>query len=406
LAEYDFMTVITCIEDLRTLSRRRVPKMFYEYVDSGSWTESSYLANERDLAAILLRQRVGIDSFPRSTEAAVFGEKVRMPVALAPAGLTGMQHADGEILAARAAAQFGVPFVLSTMSICSIEEVAAATGAPFWFQLYLMRDRDIAIGLMERARAAQCPALVLTLDLPVMGQRHRDIRNGLSTPLRFNLKTFLDLIAKPGWCMHMLGTHRRSFGNIAAYARTSNIHSLAEWTASQFNPSVSWKDVAWVRQQWPGKLILKGIMDPEDARRAADCGADALIVSNHGGRQLDGAGSSVRALKPVMDAVADRLDVHFDGGIRSGQDVLRVLSMGAKLAYIGRPYLYGLGALGEKGVHRCLEIIHKELDLTMAFCGLQRIADANRGILQPHDFESHRFEESMGTGFERSIQRN
>jgi L-lactate dehydrogenase (cytochrome) len=362
--------------------------MFYDYVDSGSWTESSYQANERDLAAILLRQRVGVESFQRNTKSEVFGNEVSMPVALAPAGLTGMQYADGEILAARAAARFGVPFVLSTMSICSIEEVAASTGVPFWFQLYLMRDRDIVVGLMERARAAKCPVLVLTLDLPVMGQRHRDIRNGLSTPLRPNVKTFLDLIAKPMWCMRMLGTRRRTFGNIAPYARTANnIHSLAEWTANQFNPGISWENVSWVRQQWPGKLILKGIMDPEDARRAVDSGADALIVSNHGGRQLDGAGSSVRALKPIVDAVADQLEVHFDGGIRSGQDVLRVLSMGAKLAYIGRPYLYGLGALGEKGVHRCLEIIHKELDLTMALCGLQKPADANQRILQPGFFE-------------------
>jgi L-lactate dehydrogenase (cytochrome) len=274
------------------------------------------------------------------------------------------------------------------MSICSIEDVAASTRAPFWFQLYLMRDRDIAVGLMERARAAKCPVLVLTLDLPVMGQRHRDIRNGLSTPLRFNVRTLLDLIAKPTWCMRMLGTRRRTFGNIAAYARASNdMQSLAEWTARQFNPSISWKDVAWVRQQWPGKLILKGLMDPEDARRAVDSGADALIVSNHGGRQLDGAGSSVRALKPIVDAVADQLEVHFDGGIRSGQDVLRVLSIGAKVAYVGRPYLYGLGALGEQGVHRCLEIIHKELDLTMALCGLQNVGDATRTILQSNDFE-------------------
>jgi L-lactate dehydrogenase (cytochrome) len=384
------MTVITCVEDLRTLSRERVPKMFYEYVDSGSWTESSYQANERDLAAILLRQRVAVECFPRSTQSEVFGEKLSMPVALAPAGLTGMQYADGEILAARAAEKFGVPYVLSTMSICSIEEVAAATRMPFWFQLYLMRDRDIAIGLMERARAASCPVLVLTLDLPVMGQRHRDIRNGLSTPLSINVKTVLDLIAKPKWCMRMLGTRRRSFGNIAPYLRASNnLHSLAEWTAHQFNPNISWKDVAWVRQQWPGKLILKGIMDPEDARRAVDSGADALIVSNHGGRQLDGAGSSVRALKPVVDAVSDQIDVHFDGGIRSGQDVLRVLSIGAKLAYIGRPYLYGLGALGENGVQRCLDIIHKELDLTMALCGLQRLGDADRRILQPIEGELH-----------------
>jgi len=365
--------------------------MFYDYVDSGSWTESSYRANERDLAAILLRQRVGVESFPRSTRSEVFGNAVSMPLALAPAGLTGMQYADGEILAARAAEKFGVPFVLSTMSICSIEEVAQATRTPFWFQLYLMRERAIAVGLMERARAAGCQVLVLTLDLPVMGQRHRDIRNGLATPLRPSVRTLLDLIAKPGWCMRMLATRRRTFGNIARYARAANNQSLAEWTASQFNPSVSWKDVAWVRQQWPGKLILKGIMDPEDARRAVDAGADALIVSNHGGRQLDGAGSSVRALKPIVDAVADRLEVHFDGGIRSGQDLLRVLSLGARLAYIGRPYLYGLGALGETGVHRCLEIIQKELDLTMALCGIQKPAQATQHILQPNDFGPDRF---------------
>jgi L-lactate dehydrogenase (cytochrome) len=305
-----------------------------------------------------------------------------MPVGLAPAGLTGMQCADGEILAARAAEQFGVPFVLSTMSICSIEDVAAATRVPFWFQLYVMRDRGFVLGLMERARAAACPVLVLTLDLPVMGQRHRDVRNGLATPLRLNAGTFLGLASRPRWCMGMLRTRRRSFGNIVGHIQASgSMQSLAEWTANQFDPSVSWKDVAWVRRHWPGKLIVKGIMDPEDARRALDCGADALIVSNHGGRQLDGTSSSIRALPSIADAVGDRLEVHVDGGIRSGQDVLRALALGARMVYIGRPYLYGLGALGEQGVTRCLQIIHKELDLTMALCGVAQVSQVSRDML-------------------------
>ena len=376
------MRHITCIEDLRTLARRRVPKMFFDYVDSGSWTESSYRANTSDLAALLLRQRVGIETSSRTTVARVLGTEVRMPVALAPAGLTGLQHADGEILAARAAERFGVPFVLSTMSICSLEDVAAATSSPFWFQLYLMRDRGFVLSLMERARAAACPVLILTLDLPVMGQRHRDVRNGLSARLRPNLKTVLAFGSRPRWCMGMLRTRRRGFGNIAGHAGApDDVQALAEWTASQFDPSVSWKDVAWVRRHWPGKLIVKGVMDPDDARCALDAGVDGLIVSNHGGRQLDGTSSSIRALPAIAEAVGDQLEVHFDGGIRCGQDVLRALALGARSVYIGRPYLYGLGALGERGVTRCLDIIHKELDHTMAFCGLTDLAQATPEIL-------------------------
>ncbi len=376
------MTVITCIEDLRLLAKKRVPRMFYDYADSGSWTESTYRANESDFARIKFRQRVAVNLENRTTRSSMAGQEVAMPVALAPTGLTGMQHADGEILAARAAERFGVPFTLSTMSICSIEDVAAHTTKPFWFQLYMMKDRDFISRLIERARAAQCSALVLTLDLQVLGQRHKDIRNGLSAPPRLTLANMLNMMTKPRWCLGMLGTRRHGFGNVIGHAKAvDDMSSLSAWTAQQFDPALSWQDVEWIKQRWGGKLIIKGIMDADDARLALDTGADALIVSNHGGRQLDGTVSSIAALAPIVDAVGSRIEVHMDGGIRSGQDVLRAVALGAKGVYIGRPFLYGLGAMGEAGVSTCLALIHKELDLTMAFCGLRDIADVDRRIL-------------------------
>ncbi len=378
------MTTITCVEDLRLLAKQRVPRMFYDYADSGSWTESTYRANEADFAKIKFRQRVAVNLENRTTRGAMVGQEVAMPVALAPTGLTGMQHADGEILAARAAERFGVPFTLSTMSICSIEDVAAHTSKPFWFQLYMMKDRDFIARLIERARAARCSALVLTLDLQVLGQRHKDIRNGLSAPPRLTLANILNMMSKPRWCLGMLGTKRHGFGNVIGHATAvDDMSSLSAWTAQQFDPALSWKDVEWIKQRWDGKLIIKGIMDVEDARLAADSGADALIVSNHGGRQLDGTMSSIAALAPIVDAVGSKIEVHMDGGVRSGQDVLRAIALGAKGVYIGRPFLYGLGAMGEAGVSKCLELIHKELDLTMAFCGLRDIADVDRNILLP-----------------------
>ena len=378
------MPVITCIEDLRVLARRRVPRMFYDYADSGSWTESTYRANEADFRDILLRQRVAVDMEHRSTRTTLVGVDAAMPVALAPTGLTGMQHADGEILAARAAEAFGVPFTLSTMSICSIEDVAAHTKAPFWFQLYVMRDRDFIERLIERAKAARCGALMLTLDLQILGQRHKDIRNGLSAPPRPTLANLLDLATKPRWCLGMLGTKRRHFGNIVGHVKgVADISSLSSWTAQQFDPKLNWGDVEWIKKRWGGKLILKGIMDAEDARLAADTGADALIVSNHGGRQLDGAPSSIRALPEIADAAGSRIEVWMDGGIRSGQDVLKAVALGARGTLIGRAFLYGLGAMGEAGVTRCLQLIRNELELSMAFCGRTDIRAVDRGILLP-----------------------
>jgi L-lactate dehydrogenase (cytochrome) len=378
------MAVITCIEDLRALAERRVPRMFYDYADSGSWTESTYRANQADFAKIKLRQRVAVNLEDRSTASRMVGVDVAMPVALAPVGLAGMQHADGEILAARAAERFGVPFTLSTMSICSIEDIAAHTRAPFWFQLYVMRDRDFIARLIERAQAAGCSALVLTLDLQMLGQRHKDLKNGLSAPPKLTARNLVNLMTKPRWCLGMLGTRRRQFGNVVGHAKgVADTSSLIEWTARQFDPTLNWGDVAWIKQRWGGKLILKGILDAEDARLALDCGADALIVSNHGGRQLDGAPSSIEALPAIVAAVGSQIELHLDGGIRSGQDVLKALALGARGTYIGRAYLYGLGAMGEAGVTRALEIIHKELDLTMAFCGKTRIGDVDRGILLP-----------------------
>jgi L-lactate dehydrogenase (cytochrome) len=376
------MPPITDIEDLRRLARKRVPRMFYDYADSGSWTETTYRANEEDFRKIRLRQRVAVDLDNRSTATTMVGVPVRMPVALAPTGLAGMQHADGEILAARAAEKFGVRFTLSTMSICSIEDVAAHTTQPFWFQLYVMRDRGFVERLIERARAAGCDALVLTLDLQILGQRHKDLKNGLSAPPRPTLANLVNLATKPLWCLGMLGTKRRQFGNIVGHVEgVADIGSLAAWTASQFDPRLNWADVEWIKRRWGGKLILKGIQDVEDARLAADSGADALIVSNHGGRQLDGAQSSIEALPAIVSAVGPRIEVHMDGGIRSGQDVLKAWALGARGTYIGRAFLYGLGALGESGVTQCLNIIHKELDLTMAFCGHTDIHRVDRSVL-------------------------
>ncbi|MDE2146965.1 MAG: alpha-hydroxy-acid oxidizing protein [Burkholderiales bacterium] len=381
------MTVITNVEDLRLLARRRVPRMFYDYADSGSWTEGTYRANEADFAAIKLRQRVAVNMENRSTATRMVGIDVKMPVAIAPVGLTGMQHADGEILAARAAHAFGVPFTLSTMSICSMEDIAQQVGSPFWFQLYMMRDRDAMARMIERARAAGCSALVLTLDLQVIGQRHKDLKNGLTAPPRPTLRNLLNLLTKPRWCLGMAGTRRRSFGNLVGHVKgVSDMSSLAAWTNEQFDPRLSWDDVAWVRERWGGKFILKGIMDAEDARLAAASGADALVVSNHGGRQLDGAPSSIQALPAIVAEVGSRLEVWMDGGIRSGQDVLKAWALGARGTMIGRAMVYGLGAMGQAGVTRALQIIHKELDVTMAFCGHTRLEAVDRSILLPGTF--------------------
>ena len=376
------MSSIVEIADLKALAKRRVPKMFFDYADSGAWTESTYRANEEDFRQIKLRQRILVDMTDRSLESTMIGEKVSMPVALAPTGLTGMQHADGEMLAAQAAEAFGVPFTLSTMSICSIEDVASATSKPFWFQLYVMRDRDFVMNLIDRAKAAKCSALVLTLDLQILGQRHKDVRNGLSAPPKFTPKHIWQMATRPGWCMGMMGTKRRSFGNIVGHAKNvSDLSSLSSWTAEQFDPKLSCADVAWIKERWGGKLILKGILDAEDARHAADSGADAIIVSNHGGRQLDGAPSSITVLPEIVDAVGDKIEVHFDGGIRSGQDVLKALCLGAKGTYIGRPFLYGLGAMGKEGVTLALQIIRKELDITLALCGKRNIGDVGRDLI-------------------------
>ena len=380
------MAVITNIEDLRVIAQKRVPRMFYDYADSGAWTEGTYRANQADFQPIKFRQRVAVNMEGRSTATKMVGIDVAMPVAIAPVGLTGMQHADGEIHAARAAEKFGIPFTLSTMSICSIEDVAAATTKPFWFQLYVMRDRDFIERLIDRAKAAKCSALVLTLDLQILGQRHKDLKNGLSAPPKPTIANLINLATKPRWCLGMLGTKRRGFGNIIGHVKgVENMGSLSEWTAKQFDPRLNWGDVEWIKKRWGGKLILKGIQDVEDAKLAADSGADALIVSNHGGRQLDGAESSIRALPAIADAVGSRIEVHMDGGIRSGQDVLKAWALGARGTYIGRAMVWGLGAMGEAGVTKALEIIHRELDLTMAFCGRTKIGDVDRSILLTPD---------------------
>ena len=377
---------ITCIEDLRVLAKRRVPRMFYDYADSGAWTESTYRANESDFQRIKLRQRVAVDMTNRTLASTMVGIPVAMPLALAPVGMTGMQHADGEILAARAANKAGVPFTLSTMSICSIEDVAENTDKPFWFQLYVMRDRDFMSRLLKRAKAANCSALVLTLDLQILAQRHKDLKNGLTAPPRLTLPNIIDIGMKPRWWTAMLGTKRRMFGNIVGHAKgVGDMTALSSWTAEQFDPTLNWDDVKRIKDEWGGKLILKGILDPEDAEMAARSGADALIVSNHGGRQLDGALSSIAALPAIVDAVGDRIEVHMDGGIRSGQDVIKAIALGAKGVYIGRAFTYGLGAMGEAGVTKSLEIIRKELDMTMALCGLRDIQNVDGNILVDRD---------------------
>ena len=376
------MGVVACVEDLRKQMQRRVPRMFYDYCESGSWTESTLEANETELQAIKFRQRVAIDVSERSTAMKMLGQDVPMPVALAPTGLTGMQHADGEILAAQAAEAFGVPFTLSTMSICSIEDVAANTSKPFWFQLYVMRDRNFIRNLVERAKAANCSALMITLDLQIMGQRHKDVRNGLSAPPKLTLGNIMNLATKPSWCLGMLGTRRRQFRNIVGHVEgVKDMSSLADWTTSQFDPRPSWEDVAEIRRMWDGKVILKGILDAEDAKQAVNVGADAIVVSNHGGRQLDGAASSIAALPAIVDAVGDKTEVWMDGGIRTGQDVLRAVALGARGTLIGRAFLYGLGAGGRAGVTRVLEILHKELDLTMALCGRSNLSEVDDSIL-------------------------
>ncbi|ABE45579.1 alpha-hydroxy acid oxidase [Polaromonas sp. JS666] len=378
------MPVITNIEDLRVLAQKRVPRMFYDYADSGSWTESTYRANESDFQKIKLRQRVAVNMENRSTATRMVGLDVTMPVAIAPVGLTGMQHADGEILAAKAAEKFGIPFILSTMSICSIEDIAAHTQSPFWFQLYMMRDRDAMAAMIERARKARCTALVLTLDLQVIGQRHKDLKNGLTAPPKPTLANIINLMTKPRWCLGMAGTKRHTFGNLVGHVKgVSDMRSLSAWTNEQFDPRLSWADVAWVKERWGGKLILKGIQDVEDAKLAVQSGADAIVVSNHGGRQLDGAQSSIEALPAIVDAVGANIEVWMDGGIRSGQDVLKAWALGARGTLIGRAMVYGLGAMGEAGVTKALQIIHKELDITMAFCGRTDINTVDKGILLP-----------------------
>ena len=382
------MPVITNVDDLHEIYRRRVPKMFYDYCQSGSWTEQTFRENETDFDLIRLRQRVAVDMEGRSVASRMIGRDVTMPVALAPVGLTGMQHADGEILAARAAEAFGVPFTLSTMSICSIEDVARATQAPFWFQLYVMRDEDFVDNLIGRAKAAECDALVLTLDLQILGQRHKDLKNGLSAPPKLTAKSIADMMTRVQWGLGMLRTKRRFFGNIVGHAKgVGDAASLSSWTAEQFDPRLDWDKIRRIKEKWGGKLILKGILDAEDARMALQVGADAIVVSNHGGRQLDGALSSIRLLPEIVDAVGSEVEVHMDGGIRSGQDVLKAIALGAKGTYIGRAFVYGLGAMGEPGVTHALEVIRKELDTTMALCGEKNIHDVGpQNLLIPKGF--------------------
>ncbi len=376
------MKTVTCIEDLRELHQRRVPKMFYDYAESGSWTESTFRRNKDAFDEIQLRQRVAKDISSRSIAVRMLGEAQRMPVALAPTGLTGMQHANGEILAAQAAQDFGVPFTLSTMSICSLEDVAAHTAKPFWFQLYVMKDREFIAALIERAKAVGCSALVLTLDLQIIGQRHKDLKNQMTAPPRLTLKNLVNMASKPRWCMGMLATKRHTFGNIIGHAKgVENLTSLSEWSAEQLDPSLSWDDVVWVKKQWGGKLILKGIMDPEDAAIAAALGVDAIIVSNHGGRQLDGAPASIEVLPQIVTEVGSACQVWLDGGIRSGQDVFKAMALGADATLIGKAFLNGLGAMGKEGVTQCLQIIEKELDLTMAFCGKTELSEVDANVL-------------------------
>ena len=383
------MPVITCIDDLKQLYQKRTPKMFYDYCESGSYTEQTFRENTSDFAKIRLRQRVARDLTGRSTATTMIGQPVTMPVALAPVGSTGMQCPDGEIKAARAAASFGVPFTLSTMSICSIEDVAAASPAPFWFQLYVMKDEDFVDAIIERARNAKCSALVLTLDLQILGQRHKDLKNGLTSPPKLTIPNMINMATKPAWSLGMLQTPRRTFRNIVGHVKgVTDLADLTKWANEQFDPMLDWGKVRRIRDQWGGKLILKGILDADDARMAADVGADAMVVSNHGGRQLDGALSSIRALPSIVRAVGDKTDVYMDSGIRSGQDVLKALALGAKSTFIGRSYIYGLGAMGQAGVTKALEVIQKELDISMALCGVQKAQAISREqVLVPKDFE-------------------
>jgi len=378
------MPVITNIEDLRQIAERRVARAIFDYVSRGSYDEVTLRANRDDVEALKLRQRVAIDVDNRSTRTTLVGQEVSMPVGIAPVGLTGLNWADGEILGARAAAKFGVPFTLSTMSICSIEDVAGAVQKPFWFQLYVFRDRGFAASLIERAKAAKCSALVLTLDLQIQGQRHMDIKNGLTVPPQLKLANLVDMLCKPSWVFNVMQSRRRSFGNLEGQIKgADNLLTLSQWIAGQFDPTLSWKDIEWVKKLWGGKLILKGILDADDAKIAASTGADAIVVSNHGGRQLDGTVSSIRALPEVADAVGDRLEVFFDGGVRSGQDVLKALALGARGVFIGKAFAWALGAMGEEGVTLALDIIRKELDVSMALCGIRDVKEANPSILRP-----------------------
>ena len=383
------MPVITCIEDLKRIYKRRVPKMFYDYCESGSYTEQTFRDNVSDFSRLRLRQKVAVDMTGRSTASTMLGQPVAMPVALAPVGMTGMQHADGEIKAAKAAEAFGVPFTLSTMSICSIEDIAAHTKAPFWFQLYVMKDNDFVDAAIARAKAAKCSALVITLDLQILGQRHKDLKNGLSAPPRLTIPNILNIATKPQWALDMFGTRRRSFGNIVGHAKgVGDMSSLMSWTNEQFDPQLDWTKIARIRDQWGGKVILKGVLDEDDARKAADFGADAIVVSNHGGRQLDGAVSAISMLPKIARAVGHQTEVYMDSGIRSGQDVLKALALGAKGVMIGRSYIYGLGAMGQAGVTRALEVIQKELDVSMALCGERKATELGReNLLVPADFE-------------------
>ena len=385
------MKSVQCIEDLRQLARRKVPKAFFEYADGGSYSESTLRANVADLEGIRLRQRVMVDVSKRSLETDVIGETRAAPIILAPVGLTGMQHGDGEILAAQAAEEAGIPYTLSTMSICSIEDVAAATKKPFWFQLYVMRDRGFAKAMLERAQAVKCSALVLTVDLQVLGQRHKDLKNGMTVPPELRLSNLIDIAMKPAWAMGVLRGKRKTFGNIAGHVKgMEDVSSLAEWTNQQFDPALNWNDVAWIKSMWPGKLIIKGINDVEDARIAVGLGADALVVSNHGGRQLDGAESSIKALPKIADAVGSDIEVMFDGGIRTGADIMRALALGARSCMIGRAYAWGLGAGGKAGVAKAIDILKKEIDITMALCGVNRVADIGPQVLVGHEGKNAR----------------
>jgi L-lactate dehydrogenase (cytochrome) len=376
------MKAMTCIEDLRQAARRRVPRAFFDYAEGGSYAEQTLNANRADLEGIKLRQRILVDVANRSTATTILGEPVSLPLALAPIGLCGMQHGDGEILACRAAQEVGVPFTLSTMSICSIEDVAAAVDKPFWFQLYVMKDRGFVRSLIERAAAAKCSALVLTVDLQILGQRHRDIKNGMTVPPAWRIGNIVDMASKPAWLLSIARAKRRTFGNLAGHVRgMEDVNSLSHWTAGQFDATLNWKDVEWIASLWPGKLILKGILDVEDARIAAKSGAAALVVSNHGGRQLDGAPSSISALPPIVEAVGSSVEVLFDGGIRSGQDIMRAIALGARACLSGRAYIYGLGAGGEAGVARAIEIMRNELNVSMALTGINSIAEIDRRVI-------------------------